>query len=107
MVGIAADQYAGSKGLFVNFFGRPASTTAGVATLARKTGAAIIPAFNHMHEDGRHETVLHPAIHVSREGNAEQDIFDTTQKLMSILEEEIRQQPGRYLWAHRKWRKKK
>ena len=107
MAGFVADQYAGSKGLFVDFFGRPASTTAAVATLSRKTGAAIIPAFNHMYEDGRHETILYPAIHVPKTDNAAKDIFDTTQKLMAILENEIRQQPGRYLWAHRKWRAKK
>lgn len=107
MVGFVADQYAGSKGLFIDFFGRPASTTPAMATLGRKTGAAIIPAFNHMSDDGHHETFLHPALHVTKTDNAEKDIYDTTQKLMKILEQEIRDRPGRYLWAHRKWRIRK
>ncbi len=106
-VGFVGDQYAGKKGLFVDFFGRPASTTSAMATFARKTGATIIPAFNLINPDGTHISIIYPPVYVPQTDNAEKDIFDVTQKIMKILENEIRQHPGQWLWAHRKWRKKK
>ena len=106
-VGFVGDQYAGSNGLFVDFFGRPASTTPAMATFARKTGAAIIPAFDHINPDGTHVTIVYPPVYVPQTDNSEKDIFDATQKLMKILENEIKKYPGLWLWAHRKWRKRK
>jgi|GEM_PF-154814 len=106
-VGFVGDQYAGSKGLFVDFFGRPASTTPAMATFARKTGTPIIPAFDHINSDGTHLAVVYPPVYVAQTENAEKDIFDATQKLMKILEEEIRKCPECWLWAHRKWRNRK
>ena len=104
MVGFVGDQYAGSGGLFVDFFGQPASTSPAMATFARKTGAALIPAFDHILPDGTHKPIIYPAIEVPRTDDMKKDIFDATQKIMKILEDEIRKDPGMWLWAHRKWR---
>jgi len=104
MVGFVGDQYAGSQALFVEFFGEPASTSAAMATFARKTGAAIIPAFDHVNADGSHTQVVHPPLYVARGENPADDIAAATQALMRILEQEIRAAPTMYLWAHRKWR---
>ena len=106
-VGLVGDQYAGSKGVFVDFFGRPASTTPAMATFARKTGAPIIPAFDHINQDGTHLTIICSPIYIPQTNNSEKDIFDGTQKIMKILENEIKKYPDHWLWAHRKWRKKK
>jgi KDO2-lipid IV(A) lauroyltransferase len=107
MVGFVGDQYAGSRALFVDFFGQPASTTAAMATFARKTGAALIPAFDHISPDGTHHPVIYPAVKVPQTDDLKKDIFDTTQELMKILEKEIRKDPGQWLWSHRKWRRRK
>jgi len=104
MVGFVGDQYAGSGGVFVNFFGRPASTIATMAVIARKTGAAIVPAFDHVLSDGTHRPVVHPPIWVAETDDPAKDVFDATQQLMTLLEQQIRAEPARYLWAHRKWR---
>ena len=104
MVGFVGDQYAGSDGEFVTFFGRPASTTAAMAAFARKTGAALIPAFDHLLPDGTHRAVIHPPVALRKTDDAAADVFNMTQDLMAALEQEIRTQPGLWLWAHRKWR---
>jgi len=107
MVGFVGDQYAGSRALFVDFFGQPASTTPAMATFARKTGAALIPAFDHISPDGTHHPVIYPAVKIPQTDDLKKDIFDTTQELMKILEKEIRKDPGQWLWSHRKWRRRK
>jgi len=104
MVGFVGDQYAGSQALFVEFFGELASTSAAMATFARKTGAAIIPAFDHINVDGTHTPIIHPPLRVARSENPADDIAAATQALMRILEQEIRAAPTMYVWAHRKWR---
>ncbi len=104
MVGFVGDQYAGSGGVYVNFFGRPASTIAPMAVIARKTGAAIVPAFDHILPDGTHRPRVHPPLWVAETDDADQDVFNATQQLMTLLEQQIRAEPARYLWAHRKWR---
>ena len=107
MVGFVGDQYAGSRALYVDFFGRQASTTPAMATFARKTGAALIPAFDHISRDGTHHPVIYPPVKIPQTDDLKKDIFDITQHLMHILENEIRKEPGMWLWSHRKWRKRK
>lgn len=105
MVGFVGDQYAGESGLPTVFFGRPASTSPAMATFARKTGAALIAAFDHLRPDGSHHPVIYPPFEVAQTDNPAHDIAAATQRLMSLLEAEIRQDPGQWLWMHRKWRK--
>jgi len=104
MVGFVGDQYAGARGLPTLFFGRPASTSPAMATFARKTGAVLIAAFDHLMPDGSHRPVIYPAFSVARSSDSARDIFDATQRLMAMLEAEIRRDPGMWLWMHRKWR---
>src|SRR6185436_16027024 len=53
-VGMLLDQDAGRDGVFVPFLGRPASTSRGLAILARRTQAPVLPAFIHRAENGEH-----------------------------------------------------
>jgi lauroyl/myristoyl acyltransferase len=75
-----------------------------MAVIARKTGAAIVPAFDHILPDGTHRPRVHPPLWVAETDDADQDVFNATQQLMTLLEQQIRAEPARYLWAHRKWR---
>jgi KDO2-lipid IV(A) lauroyltransferase len=104
MIGFAGDQYAGSDGIFVQFFGRPASTSPAMALFARRTGAVIIPAFDHFEPDNTHAPVIHPGFEVAHTEDAQRDLFEATQRMMTLLEQEIRKTPGQWLWMHRKWR---
>jgi KDO2-lipid IV(A) lauroyltransferase len=104
MIGFAGDQYAGSDGIFVQFFGRPASTSPAMALFARKTGAVIIPVFDHIQPDDTHAPVVFPSFEVAHTEDAQRDLFEATQTMMTLLEQEIRKTPGQWLWMHRKWR---
>jgi KDO2-lipid IV(A) lauroyltransferase len=100
-----ADQDAGPRGLFVDFFGRPASTHKAIALLAIEHHAPVVvgvarrigPGFRY---EIRCEEVIEPG---SLEGTAD-DVRLLTQRFTSALERLIRQDPTQYLWLHRRWK---
>ena len=106
LVGFVGDQYAGSGGMFVPFFGRPASTSPAMAMFARKTGAALLPAFDHILCNGKHHVTVHPPVDVPVTDDITRDVEQATAAMMHVLESEIRKHPGQWLWMHRKWRER-
>jgi Kdo2-lipid IVA lauroyltransferase/acyltransferase len=100
-----ADQDAGQRGLYVNFFGRPASTHKVMALLAIEHQALVVvgvarrigPGFRY---EIRCEDVIDPA---SLAGTAD-DVRLLTQRFTSALERLISQDPTQYLWLHRRWK---
>lgn len=101
IVGILSDQDAGKKGAFVNFFGRPTSTHRGAFTLARKTGAIIIPTFMTRVKGAYHRLVLEPPIEVPADESNE---LEAMQKFASVMEKNIRRYPEQWLWLHKRWK---
>jgi KDO2-lipid IV(A) lauroyltransferase len=99
-VGILIDQNTTlEEGVFVDFFGTPACANAAFAKIAARTGAAVIPGFALWSEqEQRFVLRFYPPVPIS--GNAVRD----TQNLHSVLEEVIRQDPGQWLWIHRRWK---
>ena len=93
------------QGLFVNFFGLAACTASGLARIALRTGAAVVPGFLIWHKDER-RYVLHflPALTLTNTGNAEADAQTNTQICTSALEDIIRRYPEQWLWVHRRWK---
>ncbi|MDR3711176.1 MAG: lysophospholipid acyltransferase family protein, partial [Puia sp.] len=93
------------QGLFVNFFGRPACTASGLARVALKTGAAVLPGFM-LWEPNEKKYVLHfgPELVFEKTGNAEADIQAATQQCASATEHWIRRYPDQWLWIHRRWK---
>ena len=77
------------KRTFVDFFGMPAATPIGAALLAMKTGAAVMPAFSHLGEDGLQHIEILPEITVRVTGNEEEDIQYNTQIFTNAIEERI------------------
>jgi len=100
-----ADQDAGQRGLYVDFFGRPASTHKAIALLAIAHSAPVAvgvarrigPGFRY---EIRCEDVIDPA---DLAGTAD-DVRILTQRFTSALERLIRQDPTQYLWLHRRWK---
>jgi len=104
-VAIVIDQNVrGEEGLFVDFFGTPASTTPALATLALKTDAPIIPVFGIPLPDGRYRIRYLPEVPHPHSGDTRQDIAALTQHCTRIIEEQIRAQPEYWVWMHRRWR---
>ena len=103
-IGLVADQYAGSDGVPTIFFGRVCSTSPSPAFLARRTHCPIVPAFCRNLPNGDFQAYIYEPFFVDETDNPEEDIRKATQRAMDCLENEIRLNPGSYLWAHRKWR---
>jgi KDO2-lipid IV(A) lauroyltransferase len=104
-IAILIDQNVrGEGGLFVDFFGRPASTTPALATIAFRSGAPIVPVFSWFLPDGRLMISYRPPIEATRRGRIEDDVLDLTRRCTSLLEAEIRLRPGMWLWMHHRWR---
>ncbi|MBI2815987.1 MAG: lysophospholipid acyltransferase family protein [Acidobacteria bacterium] len=105
-IGILADQNTlPEEGVFVDFFGVPASTTAGIAKIALRTGAAVVPAFCLWHsQEKRFRIHFHEPLRLEQTGNTQQDVRAATQQMTSVIEEYVRQYPDQWLWIHRRWK---
>jgi KDO2-lipid IV(A) lauroyltransferase len=105
-VGILADQNASLKeGVFVDFFGVPACTTSGLARLALRTDAAVVPGFVFWDKKIRkYRLRFEPAVELTRSGDEERDVRDATQRFMLAVEEYARQHPDQWLWVHKRWK---
>ena len=104
VIGLLMDQDAGPQGLWIDFFGRKASTPSGSAALARMKGAPIVPTFIVTMPNGRHKVIVHEPIMMEKTNNREHDIIVTTEHLSKIIEEHIRQYPTDWFWLHNRWK---
>ncbi len=103
-VAILLDQDARGEGVFVPFFGRPASTTPTLALLALRTDAAVVPVFSVPLEDGSYRIVYEPAVPVERTADRERDVVRLTAECTAIIERWVRRHPELWLWMHRRWK---
>jgi KDO2-lipid IV(A) lauroyltransferase len=93
------------QGVFVPFFGIPACTASGLARVALKTGAAVLPGFC-LWEEQEQRYVLHfgPELHFAHTQDHEADILAATRQCNQVLESWIRRYPDQWLWIHRRWK---
>jgi KDO2-lipid IV(A) lauroyltransferase len=104
-IGILADQNTmPSEAVFVDFFGKAASTTTGIARLALHTGAAIVPGYAVWDcQLGKYRLRFERPVELTRTGDVEHDILENTQKFTRLLEEVIRKYPDQWVWVHGRW----
>ncbi len=98
---LVSDQDARKKGVFVNFFGRPASTARGAAVYHQRTQAPIL--FSTCVTDGPNRYRIRFQIIPE---NPRDSITQITQNFTSLLEQAIREHPEQYFWFHRRWKTK-
>lgn len=105
-VGILADQNTmPEEGVFVDFFGKTACTTTGIARVALHTNAAVVPGYAFWDESiGKYRLRFEPAVELVRTGNTERDVFLNTQKFAKVIEEIIRKHPEQWVWVHARWK---
>jgi KDO2-lipid IV(A) lauroyltransferase len=103
-LGILIDQNAGENGVFVDFFGRLASTAAGAAVLARRTSAPIIPIFCVRQPDGTQVAEIGPEVQVQRTDDVESDVIANTAVFTKIVEAAVRRHPDHWFWMHQRWK---
>ncbi|HEX4007525.1 MAG TPA: lysophospholipid acyltransferase family protein [Acidobacteriaceae bacterium] len=93
------------QGVFVPFFGVPACTASGLARVALRTNAAVLPGFM-VWEPGEAKYVLHfgAEIDLERSGDDEHDVLENTARFTQAIEDMVRRYPDQWLWVHRRWK---
>jgi KDO2-lipid IV(A) lauroyltransferase len=93
------------EGVFVDFFGTPASTTSMMAKLALRTNATVIPVYSPWDQQ-RKKFLLHvePPITFERTGDSETDVHNLTAAIMASVEKFVRLYPEQWLWIHKRWK---
>jgi KDO2-lipid IV(A) lauroyltransferase len=93
------------QGVFVRFFGIEACTASGLARVALRTGASVLPGFC-LWEEAEQKYVLHfgPELNITPSENHDADVLAVTQQCNDVLESWIRRYPDQWLWIHRRWK---
>ncbi|MGO8759147.1 MAG: lysophospholipid acyltransferase family protein [Terracidiphilus sp.] len=93
------------QGVFVKFFGVDACTGTGVAHIARKTGAAVLPGFMFWEASERCYVLrFGEEIEIPHTSDAAADILEGTRRSTAEIETWIRRYPDQWLWIHRRWK---
>lgn len=100
ILAVMYDQNAHVNGIFVPFFGVPASTMKGVTWFHQKTGAKVLCVHDHIEKNGSHSLVFSEMFTMS--GNDYDDIL----KINHWFENVIEKDPVQYFWIHPKWKKR-
>jgi KDO2-lipid IV(A) lauroyltransferase len=105
-VGVLMDQnMTPPQGVFVDFFGIPACTASGIARVAMKTDAAVVPAFTSWDPViGKYRVHFDSALTLIRTGNEEDDVVANTAKFTKVIEGFVRKYPDQWLWVHKRWK---
>lgn len=93
------------QGIFVDFFGIPACTASGLARIALRCNAAVIPGFT-IWDPVLRKYRLHfdPPVNLVRTGDDDADVIANTALFTKIIEDYVRQYPDQWLWVHRRWK---
>lgn len=93
------------QGVFVDYFGRLACTASGVARLALRTDAEVVPAFTIWDSELRKYRIrFAPALPLIRTGDDEKDAISNTAMFTKAIESYVRKYPEQWLWVHRRWK---
>jgi len=93
------------QGVFVDFFGIPACTASGLARIALRTDAAVVPGFTIWDRELRkYRLRFDPALALIRTGVEEADIVANTALFTKVIEQYVRRYPDQWLWVHRRWK---
>ena len=93
------------QGVFVDFFGIPACTASGLARIALRTDAAVVPGFT-VWDSKLRKYILRfdAAVELIRTGDDQADVVANTANFTKIIEDYIRRYPDQWLWVHRRWK---
>lgn len=104
-VGFIADQNAGSKGIFVDFFGRKASTYKSIGLLAMQFQVPVVIGYARRRNEGfRFQLGVQDIIYPEDWAPQDDPLRYITQRYTKAIEDMVRVDPGQYLWVHRRWK---
>jgi KDO2-lipid IV(A) lauroyltransferase len=92
-------------GVFVDFFGVPASTNAGIARIGLRADAPVVPVFIvRQGRQARHLAYVLPIMELERTGDPRADVARNTARLSAVFEDMVRRFPEQWLWVHKRWK---
>jgi len=105
-VGVLMDtNMIASQGVFVDFFGIPACTASGIARVALKTDAAVVPGFTIWDPQlQKYRLRFDPAVKLIRTKDRAADVVANTAQFTKVIEDYVRRYPDQWLWVHRRWK---
>lgn len=106
LVALLSDQDARKAGIFVDFFGIPASTYPGAAQFAYRSGCPIICCYIVRQRNETHRAFFLPAIHPDTGADKKKEAFRMTAAFTKAIENFAALYPEQYFWAHRRWKSK-
>jgi KDO2-lipid IV(A) lauroyltransferase len=101
---IIADENKRTGGVFVDFFGRTASTPPGPAALALRSGAAIVPVFITRNPDNSQRIIIEEEIPRQDTGDSQKDVLAITARFTAAIEKRIRADLAQWMWTNFRWR---
>ena len=104
VVAMLADQSGPQEGLFVDYFGRPASTHRGPAVFSVRTGSPIVMSFILRKRDGNYEVIFEEVDTRSLTGTEDEKITELTARHVAMLEKYATLYPDHWLWMHKRWK---
>jgi len=108
LVAILIDQRAKrSRGVWVDFFGKKAPAMPGLAVMAIRSGAPVVPVFMIRNGFQKHRLVVKKPVELVLTGDMEKDVETNMQRFTDVLESMIREYPDQWVWIHRRWERKK
>ena len=104
-MGILQDQNVDwYEGVFVPFMGEWACTNKGLALIAMKTGAPVVPVFSARQPDGRYRVVFENEVDLIRSGSKLADTEENTAEFNRIINKYIYWYPDQWFWFHKRWK---
>jgi len=104
LIGILIDQDTEVRGVFVDFYGKPAYTPIGAAMLAMDSGAPVLPIFYLRKPDDTYEFIIEKEIPLILTGNRRRDMEENTRRFHNIIEKYIKRYPTQWVWMHNRWK---
>jgi len=104
LLGILIDQDTDVRGVFVDFYGKPAHTPIGGAMLAMDSGAPVLPMFYIKKDDDTYEFIIEQEIPLVETGNRRRDMAENTHLFHAVIEKYIKKYPTQWVWFHNRWK---
>lgn len=104
LLGVLYDQDTNDDGVEIDLFGKRSIIPLGAAALSRMYGSPILPIFLHNNEDGTCTAKIYPPLYTPKTKDKQQDFYQVTRNLVTILEHEIIAHPEMWFWVHDRWK---
>ncbi|MFB0518723.1 MAG: lysophospholipid acyltransferase family protein [Acidobacteriota bacterium] len=104
VMGLLIDQDTRVKGVFVDFFGRPAYTPSSAASLALRSEAEVVMGYIVRQQNNNLTIAFRPALLPLRSGKRAEELVANTQLYTSVLEDIVRKYPEQWTWMHQRWK---